>query len=117
MEEKSYTEPAVEERVSRNIGEMLRELRAHVHVRRETEKRGARVWGRERVVRNARTDGKLPIILCSPTGVMTGCPHVRESGKLKFLPVLMATVINPRCQEAAEAHIRGLVTETKTQVI
>lgn len=43
MEEKSYTEPAVEERVSRNIGEMLRELRAHVHVRRETEKRGARV--------------------------------------------------------------------------
>lgn len=37
---------------------------------------------------------------------------MRESSRLKFLLVLMATVINPRCQEAAEAHIKDLVTVT-----
>ena len=38
---------------------------------------------------------------------------MKESSRLKFLPVLMATVINPRCQEAAEAHMKASRSETK----
>lgn len=57
-------------------------------------------------------------ILCGPTGVVTATPLWGESSRLKFLPALMAAVINPCCLEAVEQHNnKGLVTETKQPIL
>lgn len=105
--------PVWQEWISRNTGEMLPAL----YVRwggknREREGRG--------VVRVCDGERKLCVMcahalmescqnpLCSDT-VWWQLPPVRESSRLKFLSVLMATVINPRCLGVEEAHNTCLV--------
>lgn len=66
-----------------------------------------------KVVRKARTNGKLLESFVVRL-VWWQLPPVRESGRLEFLPVLMATVINPCCLEAVESYIKGLATAIKS---
>lgn len=79
----------------------------------------ARVWRRDGIVRNERMEScQKKKILCGPTGVVTATPLWGESSRLKFLPALMAAVINPCCLEAVEPHNnKGLVTETKQPIL
>lgn len=78
----------------------------------------ARVWRRDGIVRNERMESCQKKILCGPTGVVTATPLWGESSRLKFLPALMAAVINPCCLEAVEPHNnKGLVTETKQPIL
>lgn len=81
--------PVPHEQISCNIGEILRETCARFYVEK---RRGSRV------VRNERMES------CQKSFVRRlvwwQLPPVRESSRLKFLQVLMATVINPCCLEA-----------------
>lgn len=108
----SQNKPVPQEQVSRNIGEILREMRAPVREKRgEGERARACMRVCTRIGEKELCVPRAPIESCQKPFVIRlvwwQLPPVRESISLKFFPALMATVINPRCQEAAEAHIKG----------